>query len=46
MKLNQAIGIEFVGLRHGDHYRVITSQDGIAWSDVDLTTRVYVVDAG
>jgi uncharacterized protein YgiM (DUF1202 family) len=45
MKLNQSIGLEFSGLIPGDEYRVISSEDGIRWMDVESDGMKYAVNA-
>lgn len=45
MQLNQAIGIEFWWLKTGESYRIITSEDGIIWSDIELLEKNYIADA-
>ncbi len=41
MKLNQRVSIEFSGVPLGERYRVISSQDGINWSDVESSGATY-----
>ena len=44
MKLNQNIILRFVSVPTIDPYRVISSEDGIHWSDVEMSGREYVRD--
>lgn len=44
MQLNQSLGLEFTGLTPGLEYRVISSEDGIRWSDIELSGKKYSVD--
>lgn len=45
MLLNQSIGLEFSGLKTADSYRIITSEDGITWTDLEMPNKEYIVSA-
>lgn len=44
MKLNQKLTLSFTNLSWSGKYRVISSQDGITWSDVEGTGQMYQPD--
>jgi hypothetical protein len=44
MKLNQNIMLRFVSVPTSDVYRVISSEDGIHWSDVEMPGKEYTRD--
>ncbi len=44
MKLNKNVQLAFTNIMNSGSYRVITSDDGINWSDVEGTGQMYQPD--
>ncbi len=45
MKLNQNVQLAFTNIMNSGSYRVITSDDGMSWSDVEFPGKTYQKDA-
>ncbi len=44
LKLSQPVMLSFTNLTGSEKYRVITSEDGIIWNDVEQSGKLYQAD--